>query len=278
MRSVREVISNTSPLQYLYQADVLDVLPKLYGRVLVPGAVAAELAEGRGRGVALPDLEATGWIEVRPVTARAPLPLVTDLGAGEREALALAAETPGSLLLLDDLLARRHAQLLGLAFTGTLGVLLKAKREGHVPPAPAVAAAPSAALVASLRAQGFPGASLGFRSPFYGATVLLAGYGLGDALTFSGGVMLAQPIGFLARAAWAPWNAGGTLRPVVALEVPLLLTAPVALGAGASVGIEYAPLPWLVVGAEVPVFFFFAAPGGFPAVWPFVAATTQVRF
>ncbi len=39
---MREVISNTSPLQYLYQAELLDLLPALYGTIV-------ELAEGRTR-------------------------------------------------------------------------------------------------------------------------------------------------------------------------------------------------------------------------------------
>lgn len=127
-----EVISNTSPLQYLFQAGVLDLLPTLYGRVTVPGAVADEITRGRAGGVALPDIAALPWTVVREVGQRSLLPLVTDLGAGEREVLALAVETPGALVLLDDGIARRHARLLGIVFTGTLGVLLKAKREGRI--------------------------------------------------------------------------------------------------------------------------------------------------
>lgn len=129
-----EVVSNTSPIQYLYQADLLGVLPDLYGSVTVPVAVALELAEGRARGVALPDLGSLSWVTVRSVRQPALLPLVTDLGPGEREVLALGAETPGSLILLDDALARRHARFLGLALTGTLGVLLKARRSGRIGP------------------------------------------------------------------------------------------------------------------------------------------------
>lgn len=41
------VICNTSPIQYLYQADVLELLPALAGQVYVPEAVVAELKEGR---------------------------------------------------------------------------------------------------------------------------------------------------------------------------------------------------------------------------------------
>jgi predicted nucleic acid-binding protein len=60
------------------------------------------------------------------------LPLVTDLGPGEKEVIALGLEVADPLLLLDDSLARRHADLLGLRFTGTLGVLVKARKDGRL--------------------------------------------------------------------------------------------------------------------------------------------------
>lgn len=127
-----EVVADTSPLQYLYQTDLLDLLHNLYGRVTVPQAVAQELEEGRARGISLPDINALDWMRVEGAPGQSLLPLAADLGAGEREVLALAASIPDSLALLDDALARRYAQQLGVAFTGTLGVLLRAKESGHL--------------------------------------------------------------------------------------------------------------------------------------------------
>lgn len=46
--------------------------------------------------------------------------------------LALAVERPGAIVLLDDWLARRMANYLGVSVTGTLGVLLRAKAAGHL--------------------------------------------------------------------------------------------------------------------------------------------------
>jgi len=60
----------------------------------------------------------------------AALPLVTDLGPGESQVLALALEMPGTTVILDDSLARRTAEALHIPLTGTLGVLLSAKRKG----------------------------------------------------------------------------------------------------------------------------------------------------
>jgi predicted nucleic acid-binding protein len=52
--------------------------------------------------------------------------------AGEAEALALAEESPDSLLLIDELRGRAVASDLGLAVVGTVGILLEAKRRGLI--------------------------------------------------------------------------------------------------------------------------------------------------
>ncbi len=127
-----EVISNTSPIQYLYQADLLHLLPALYEQVIVPEGVVVELEAGRRQSVPLPDVRALSWARVRQAPGERLLTLVTDLGRGEREVLALAAEIPDSLAILDDALARHYARVLEIAFTGTLGVLLRAKEAGHL--------------------------------------------------------------------------------------------------------------------------------------------------
>ncbi len=52
---------------------------------------------------------------------------------GESSAIALALETPGSIIILDDYKARKIADKLGLIFTGTIGVIIKAKLNGIIP-------------------------------------------------------------------------------------------------------------------------------------------------
>ena len=109
---------------------MLELLPALAGQVYVPEAVVAELEEGQRRNVLLPALEDLSWLIVRPVRDQTLLPLVTHLGDGEKEVLALGLETQDALLLLDDRDARRYARTLGLEITGTLGLLLRAKEHG----------------------------------------------------------------------------------------------------------------------------------------------------
>ena len=54
------------------------------------------------------------------------------LDSGEASAIALGLENPDSLLILDDLKGRKEALKLSLKVTGTLGVLVKAKKENHI--------------------------------------------------------------------------------------------------------------------------------------------------
>ena len=128
-----EVICNTSPLQYLHQIGQLSILPALVGSIVVPPAVVAELDAGIAKGLDLPQLENLNWVRIQaPIGAKA-ASLITDLGPGESQVLMLALEMPGSVALLDDALARRVATAKGIPIKGTLGLLLDAKRAGHLP-------------------------------------------------------------------------------------------------------------------------------------------------
>ncbi len=126
-------ISNTSPFQYLQQIGQLDLLPSLVQTILVPPAVVDELAAGRAMGLDLPAPEVLPWVTVQAPASMAALPLVRDLGPGESQALALALEYPEAVVILDDKLGRHVAHSLGIPHTGTLGVLIDAKRAGLIP-------------------------------------------------------------------------------------------------------------------------------------------------
>lgn len=127
-----DVICDTSPLQYLYQLDLLHILPALAGQVIVPPAVVGELAAGRALGMSLPDVTLLDWVSVRHPVSEPALPLVVDLGPGETQVLMLALESHDAIVVLDDALARQTAEALDIRLTGTLGLLLDAKRAGLV--------------------------------------------------------------------------------------------------------------------------------------------------
>lgn len=127
-----EIICNTSPIQYLHQLGLLHLLPALVHQVIVPTAVVKELEIGLLQGVILPDLNQLAWITIRQPASIIALPLVTDLGPGETEVLALALESPDAIVILDDGLARQVAETVGIKLTGTLGILIDAKRAGLI--------------------------------------------------------------------------------------------------------------------------------------------------
>jgi predicted nucleic acid-binding protein len=126
------VIADTSPINYLVLIDHIEVLPRLYGRVLIPPAVCEELQRARTpevvrRWVADPP----GWLEiVAPKQAPDSELIKADLDAGERDALLLAHELAADELIIDDMDGRREARRRGLPFIGTLGVLRLAGDRG----------------------------------------------------------------------------------------------------------------------------------------------------
>jgi predicted nucleic acid-binding protein len=126
------VIADTTPLNYLVLIDQVEILPQLYGRVLIPPAVweefqRPETPEAVRAWVGQPP----AWLEIRPV-GKKPDPAVQNLGAGEREAIALAEELHADRLIMDDRTARRVATERNLIVIGTLGVLVEAVKRGLI--------------------------------------------------------------------------------------------------------------------------------------------------
>jgi uncharacterized protein len=128
-----EIICNTSPIQYLHQLGLLNIIRTLVGQLIVPPAVVAELAEGRSQGIDLPDPMELDWVRLREPAGSSSVQLVTELGPGETQVLMLALEAREAIVVIDDGLARQLAQALGLRLTGTLGLLIDAKKAGLVP-------------------------------------------------------------------------------------------------------------------------------------------------
>jgi predicted nucleic acid-binding protein len=125
------VVADSSPLNYLTLVDAIDVLPRLYGRILVPEQVIGELTETGAPDIVrlwtrvLPD-----WIEVRSVTVDARA--MAHLDPGERAAIVLAEVERDALLLMDDAAGRMEATRRGIPSTGTLGVLRAAAEKDWV--------------------------------------------------------------------------------------------------------------------------------------------------
>jgi len=129
---MREAVSDTSPIQYLHQTGYLHLLDEFYTRTLIPPALAHELELGRALGIDLPDIDALPWVKVQAPEALDKVPTVADLGAGEKEVLALGLQVPNTVVILDERLGRLQAEVLKLTFTGKMGIFLRAKAEGRI--------------------------------------------------------------------------------------------------------------------------------------------------
>jgi predicted nucleic acid-binding protein len=101
---------------------MLDVLKELYGKVFITEEVSKEF------GKTVPD-----WIEVRKVSDNKYLKLMKNfVDLGEASIITLAVETDDIVIILDDLKARKLAQRLNLKITGTIGVLIKARKRNII--------------------------------------------------------------------------------------------------------------------------------------------------
>lgn len=128
MRVEEIIIADSSPLIALARIGQLPVLRGLAKRVVVPGAVWAEVAGNRvapGAG----EVRGVDWIEVVDVTISEGA-LLAELDRGEAEAIVLCEREREGLLLLDDLRGRRVAVRRKLRVIGTVGILLRGKKEG----------------------------------------------------------------------------------------------------------------------------------------------------
>lgn len=129
MPAVSEAIAvNTGPLIALAACEALDVLRRLHRQVLVPSAVVHEFGRGgSGRMIELP-----AWFDVRTLTAPIPPMLIAHLDQGEASAIALALQAGVQIVAIDERRGRLVAREMGLTVTGSVGLLLRAKRLGFI--------------------------------------------------------------------------------------------------------------------------------------------------
>jgi predicted nucleic acid-binding protein len=125
------IVINTGPILALVAAcGDLGILASVYRQVLVPFEVCSEVGAGGRVGFGLTEFAAADYLvkqqEPTPVTPY----LSHALGPGEAAVIQLALDRGIPTVCIDESVGRRLARLSGLKVTGSLGVLLKAKRQG----------------------------------------------------------------------------------------------------------------------------------------------------
>ncbi len=100
---------NSSPLIFLTEVGLLEVLRQPGVPVLVPDAVLVEIGRLGPNDPAIQAVQQSGWMQIVPTPAIPDVVLVGDLDAGESAVLAVALDHPDSMAVLDDQPARRCA-------------------------------------------------------------------------------------------------------------------------------------------------------------------------
>ena len=128
-----EVICNTSPVQYLHQVRLLPILHEMYGRVgsFPRRKYLGTRCRAKSRDMSSRREITIEWFSVRGVREGNLLKMVSGLGAGEKEVLALPLRTRNRWLSWTISWPDAMPLFLNIRFTGTLGVLLKAKERGY---------------------------------------------------------------------------------------------------------------------------------------------------
>jgi hypothetical protein len=126
-------VADTSPVRALASLSLVHLFQDLYGKVLVPPAVAVELRRPTRYGASV-EIASIPALQLCPAPDPSMLRhLEPELDAGELQAIGLAMERNATLLLIDERKATAIARGLGVDCVGVAGILLEAKHCKLVP-------------------------------------------------------------------------------------------------------------------------------------------------
>jgi len=131
MPETESIVINTGPLLALIAGyGDLSFLKKIYKRVLVPFEVRLEIEAGGTTAFGLNEFVQSDFIEKQTVPLEIVQFLKNSLDLGEASVIQLALNQNIPTVCIDEAVGRRIARLNGLCLTGSVGVLLRAKRKG----------------------------------------------------------------------------------------------------------------------------------------------------
>ncbi len=127
------VVADTSPLRYLILIGEVELLPRIYGEVIISDAVLGELLHRNTPEVVRNFVSGRpDWIKLKHLEKPVESSLRVYLDLGESESIQLAAQLKANLLLIDERKGRIVAKQRGLDVIGTFGVLLQAEKRGWI--------------------------------------------------------------------------------------------------------------------------------------------------
>lgn len=132
MPESKDIVINTGPLLAITAAlGSLSLLHDLYRQVLVPYEVKKEMTGYGSNRFGVKEFKEARFLHVhsRPLSI-SPI-LQNTLDSGEASVIQLALLRKIDTVCIDEAAGRRIARLYNLKVTGSLGILLRAKKEGY---------------------------------------------------------------------------------------------------------------------------------------------------
>lgn len=127
----KEIVINTGPLLALVAATGdLAILRGLYSRIVVTFEVSGEIAAGGKSGFAVSEFQAANFLDKMSNPTSIGTFLHNSLDTGEASVIQAALDLGIATVCIDEAVGRRIARLNGLAVTGSIGILIRAKQEG----------------------------------------------------------------------------------------------------------------------------------------------------
>ena len=134
MPETKRLVINTGPLLALTAATGdLALLRELYDEVVVPREVADEIRAGGPKAFGLRQFEEATWLSLNSDYVTVSAYLINTLDQGEAAVIQLALDKGILVVCIDEIVGRRVALLNNLELTGSLGVLLRASKQGLLP-------------------------------------------------------------------------------------------------------------------------------------------------
>jgi predicted nucleic acid-binding protein len=134
MATCKSWVINASPLILLGKLQRLDLLTLLAPALVVPASVMREVAAGAERDESTAASIAWARNYLQPDVPMVSSVMQWDLGAGESQVISHCLDS-SAVAVLDDGEARACAQAHDLPLIGTLGVILRARKQGVLPAA-----------------------------------------------------------------------------------------------------------------------------------------------
>jgi len=132
MPEIQEIVINTGPIIAIVAAlGSLDVL-KIYKRACVSLEVCNEITTGETSRFAALEFQDAHWLKKWEQPLSLSAILLNSLDIGEASVIQLALNERIQTVCIDESAGRRLARLNGLLVTGSVGILLRARREGHI--------------------------------------------------------------------------------------------------------------------------------------------------